>query len=304
MKGKFYKIIVGVQIFFLVLFGIILYKERDSLQRFCRYPFPFVLCPICDYPCFFRPYQWKVALGVLLTGIVSGRAFCGIACPVGTIQDGIWNLKSKVASKLRLQDKTVDMVLRAGKYIILVMAIIFSGTRFALAYEIMPDWLMIPALRSMLAIGQIAGIDYINFWVIFLLFTFVIAIIVHRAWCKYLCPMGLLFGVFNKISYFKLRIPMNALTGIIDEKNSVELVGAKNSLVKKEKRKCYDCRKQYSKKKDISTFKCSDFMDVCTTGKPLSKLNEGYTSVECTRCLKCITTCSKNAIYFKNTKLL
>lgn len=282
MKGRTHKVVIAVQIFFLAVFGIVLYKERDSLSRFCRYPFPFILCPVCDYPCFFKPYQWKVALGVVITGIAGGRVFCGTACPVGTVQDSIWGIKSKITRVSMLKQEHVDLILRGIKYIMLVLAVTFSAVKFALAYDVMPRWLLVPALRINLLISQFAGSGYINFWILFIVFTLFLSIVVHRAWCKYICPMGILFAGFNKISLVKFKFNRSTRDNRINEQ-----------------KKCGECRSSYAKSKDISTFKCSDFMNVCTTGKPLSKLDEGFASLECTRCFKCITACPKNELYLR-----
>lgn len=205
MRKKLNHIFIGVKIFFLAVFGFMLYRYQETLPRFCRYPFPFILCPACDYPCFFKIYQSKIGLGIFLTGLISGRIFCGSACPVGSTQDGLYFLKSRLLPNINFNWETVDHVLRILKYPLLLLVLLYSLIRFALAFEFMPSWGIVPAMHITLNVRQIAGREYINFWLIFLISAFVAGIVIHRAWCKYLCPAGLIFAMFNKLSLIKIR---------------------------------------------------------------------------------------------------
>ena len=280
---------------FLIIALSILYSGRNTFDRFCRYPIPFILCSICDYPCFFKQYQEPLAIGVVLAGIFKGRIFCGMACPVGTAQDIIYMPASKIYKKTNLYGKInklyrqnilnkinkhnlinkfnirikfnlikkIDQALRFLKYPILIISLAFSAITFARVYDVMPDALLIHALRFTIDVRYFAGRGFENTWHIFLMFAFVGGLFIHRAWCKYLCPAGLLFALTNKLSLFKIKVDRKGCTG------------------------------------------CKDCLDGCTTGYPYSKLEKGYNSLECVRCDRCIIQCKPNVVnmnipYFKS----
>ncbi len=268
MKEKLKYLPLVLKLFFLIFTGIVLYRNRGTLFRFCRYPFPFIMCPVCDYPCFFYRYQERIALGVIITGLVSGRIFCGMACPVGTVQDWLHSLKRWVFSANIFAFKgltaslgkfpgTLESTLRFLKYPLLLLVFVYSLIRFAQAFDFVPDRLVVPAMILTLQVREAAGSGYINFWLFFLVIVFGLGLVLHRPWCKYLCPVGLLFATLNKISLLKIKLGEKAYAG----------------------------RRKYLKD--------------CTTGKPLSELEKGFASVECIRCYNCVLTCSEGAVKLK-----
>lgn len=254
-------LLISTQLFFLVAVGFALYHYRELLPRLCRYPFPFILCPVCDYPCFFKDYQLKTGLGILLSGIVSGRLFCGTACPVGSVQDGIYLARTRLFSKIKHyklfnfnsssskeQWTILDRSLRILKYPVLFIVATYILIRFACAFDIIPVWAIVPAAMFTLEIRELAGEGSINLWLIFLISVFVIAIFVHRSWCKYLCPFGLMIAIFNKLSLLRVKFG----------------------------------RKLHLKKG-------TGFVKTCTTGKSLSDLEKSFDSAECVRCYRCVS---------------
>jgi len=273
--------------FFLIIALLILYGGQNTFYRFCRYPIPFVLCPICDYPCFFKQYQAPLIFSILGAGIFKGRVFCGMACPIGAAQDIIYipastiykktninnrvinNINKFVKSHLKIEQVNLNIItlidkrLRLLKYPILAISLLFSVITIMRFYDVMPNLLLAHAIRFVMFVKDFAGHDYKNTWYIFLLFTFIFGIFIHRAWCKYLCPVGLLFALTNKLSIFKIKVDKKECTG------------------------------------------CKDCLDGCTTGYPVSKLEKGYNSLECVRCDRCIIQCKPNIVnadmrYFKS----
>ena len=281
MKEKLKYVPLALKLLFLAITGAVVYHNRETLYRFCRYPFPFIMCPVCDYPCFFKIYRFQeiIVLGATVTGLVGGRVFCGGVCPVGTLQDGLNSLKRLVlssfyylkrkvfssnvsdskgsAADFRELQGTLEKGLRLLKYPLLLIVLVYSLIRFAMAFDFMPEWGLIPAMRFTLEIRGLAGRGYMNFWLVFLVITFGAGIILHRPWCKYLCPVGLVFAFFNKISFLKIKLEKKGYAGWT---------------------------------------KC---LENCTTGKPLDKLEKGFTSVECVRCYDCVLSCPEGAVKIK-----
>ena len=282
VKEKLKYVPLASKLIFMVITGAVIYHDREALYRFCRYPFPFIVCPACDYPCFFQTYrlQLKIILGVTVTGLVGGRVFCGGVCPVGTLQDWLNSLKRLVlssfhslkrlvfpstvsaskgsAARLRKLQRILDRRFRLVKYPLLALVLVYSLIRFAMAFDFMPEWGLIPAMRFTIEIRGLAGRGFMNFWLVFLVVAFGAGIISHRPWCKYLCPYGLVFAFFNKISFLKIKL---------------------------EEKGC------------IGQTKC---LENCTTGRPLDKLEEGFTSVECVRCYDCVLSSPEGAVKIKS----
>ncbi|MBA2124422.1 hypothetical protein B9J78_05780 [bacterium Unc6] len=284
-RSKLKYLLMALQIFFFLVVGLILYRKRELLHRFCRYPFPFIMCPVCDYPCFFQGYRLQeiIKYGAVVTGLIGGRIFCGVACPFGAVQDWFHSLKRRVLSlkvfrsnrpdsrrHLRILKsglRLLDSGLRFLKYPFFLVVFTYSLIRFALAFDFMPEWGLVPAMTFTMQVRELAGDGHINFWyfslsyvnfvIFFLIIVFGAGLVLHRPWCKYLCPVGLLFAFLNKISFLKISL---------------------------ERKGCTGCRK------------C---LETCTTGKKFSELEQGFVSVECVRCYDCVLTCPEGVVNLK-----
>lgn len=149
--------------------------------------------------------NFSIFLGVLGVSLVAGRAFCGWMCPLGTLQDffAAWarrlsgekrhirGKKSPAVFPIRLPEK-LDRGLRYIKYLILGIILITSlFTVFPPLHAICP----VRAIFSFSLTPLLGGV----------LVVFVItSLLVERASCKYLCPLGALLAIFNKISPLRL----------------------------------------------------------------------------------------------------
>lgn len=151
--------------------------------------------------------NFSIILGVLGVSLVAGRAFCGWMCPVGTLQDffagwarrlsgekrHIRGKKSPAVFPIRLPDK-LDRGLRYTKYLVLGIILIASlFTVFPPLHAFCP----VRAFFSFSLTPLLGGV----------LVAFVFSsLLIERASCKYLCPLGALLAVFNKISPLRLAV--------------------------------------------------------------------------------------------------
>lgn len=144
-----------------------------------------------------------------LIGLVFGRAACGWACPIGTIQDAI----NKVFGKLRKKRLgSADKYMRYAKYAALAYVVI--GAVFV----------ALPTFTDLCPIGVLTGtfphlaisagsFTFGEFFAIGMLsFGLFVALIIliGRGWCRYVCPIGAMYAQTNKISILKLRIDKKA----------------------------------------------------------------------------------------------
>lgn len=155
-------------------------------------------------------------LGLLvILGSILGRAICGFLCPFGFLQDLMAKIPIK---KIRLKERwpRLDQGLRWVKWVNLSLLVFLLplGGRFigglaspwfckmvCPAGTLGAGWplmLLQPNLRS--SAGLLFG------WKSFLaLLVIGLCLIVHRFFCRYLCPLGAFYGLFNPISFIQLR---------------------------------------------------------------------------------------------------
>jgi len=156
-----------------------------------------------------------ILISVLGLSLLVGRAFCGWICPIGTLQDLLTRLaqrfsggkdkprpgkKSNARYPIQVPQK-VDKWLRYLKYLVLVGILIASTM---MVYP--PLWDFCPA-RALFSFQLTTPL----LWSVLIVFVFT-SMWVQRFWCKYLCPMGALLAIFNKIAPLRIVIDHNHCT--------------------------------------------------------------------------------------------
>lgn len=135
-------------------------------------------------------------LGVLsVYGLLLGRGWCGWFCPFGTVNDLLaWRKVRflKVMAPLKflvLLGTVVTAWLLADTWFCKLCP---SASLFA-SLPYLGLGLAKPSFPFFLHMGTLAG-------------TMVGMVIVARFWCRYLCPMGAVLSLFNRASFFGLRL--------------------------------------------------------------------------------------------------
>ena len=233
----------------------------------------------------------------LLTTILFGRVWCSWFCPLGTILEIIKPKKNKA---IRPSEH-----LRKIKYIVLITIILLAiaGAEFYTYLDPITIFQrsltisLIPALKAI--IFQLETIlykfevlwgaaDWVNNNILyplfqdidsffrfstltFLIFALIISLnwIAERFWCRYLCPLGALFGFLSKFSLFK-RVVTGACTsckqcadicptGTIDIENEFTSDPAECTM-------CFEC-------KDVCQFNANQFIWVNPIKQPRKKFS-------------------------------
>lgn len=173
-------------------------------------------CPIGSLQAVNNSPQFNLAFYVIgliaLFGITMGRWFCGWLCPFGWIQELLHKLPlKKIKIKPTIHKKAIWL-----KYVLLIVFVfavpIFTQDSYGMSSPAFCKWicpagtleagypliLTNPALRQ--AIGYIFG------WkTILLVLTIFFSIKIFRFFCKYACPLGAIYGIFNKISFYHME---------------------------------------------------------------------------------------------------
>lgn len=160
-------------------------------------------------------------LGLLmLFGVLLGRAVCGLLCPFGLVQDLIHKLPVPKLSVPR----RIDRPARSLKYGVLAVLVVLLPALAVTSSGIAPPYFCqylcpagtlgggIPLLLSDPALRQAAG-------ALFCWKTGVLAAIlaasaaIHRPFCKYLCPLGAFYSLFNRFSFYQMGLDKDKCVG-------------------------------------------------------------------------------------------
>lgn len=150
---------------------------------------------------------------ITLFGLLMGRLVCGFVCPFGFFQDLLY----KIPVKKRTLPKRVDRPLRFVKYALLLLLVLalppLLPGNFGISVPYfcklvcpagtleggLPLTLTDPNLRSM------AGLLFVWKCTV-LLAVLILSALLFRPFCKYLCPLGALYGLFNNIGFYRMHI--------------------------------------------------------------------------------------------------
>ncbi|MDO5022324.1 MAG: 4Fe-4S binding protein [Eubacteriales bacterium] len=183
---------------------------------------------------------------ILLFGAILGRAVCGFLCPFGYIQELLYKIpfpkkinNFKYDRKLRF----IKYILLVVLVIALPMAlktqgdssptfckyVCPAGALEAGVYHVTRDRLVNTApvvAQNILPTGnmpviQIAPgatafsspqmrIGFLFWWKISIMaFVLLLSIMMYRPFCKYLCPLGAIYGIMNPVSLYRLNLNKN-----------------------------------------------------------------------------------------------
>ena len=157
---------------------------------------------------------------LMLFGVVLGRAACGLLCPFGLVQDLLHKIPVR---KVRIP-KRIDRPARYVKYGILLTLVIllpaFAPTETGIAPPYFCQYICpagtlgggIPLLLANPSLRQAAGALFQ--WKALALAAVVIAsAVIHRPFCKYLCPLGAFYALFNRFSFYQMHLDKSKCVG-------------------------------------------------------------------------------------------
>ena len=197
---------------------------QGPLKNFCVpgmncYSCPGALgsCPIGAMQSLFDGRKRKFAFSVVgylaAIGLLVGRFICGWLCIFGLIQELLYKIpvpKLKVPKKL-------DRIFRYLKYavlLVLVFALPFFWRdelgigepffcKFLCPVGTLEGGIPLVLLRQELR----SAVGFLYRWKLALLILTVLASVsIHRPFCKYLCPLGAFYSLFQKISFLRLKL--------------------------------------------------------------------------------------------------
>lgn len=168
-------------------------------------------CPIGALQAVISHRSYNVSFYILgfflLIGTVLGKFVCGWLCPFGLVQD----LFYKIPFMAKRKKLPGDRALLWLKYVILLLFVVLlplfavdiigQGQPYFCKYICPSGTLMGGGPLFILdeGIRQAAGWLYVYKWTI-LAGLLLLSIFVYRPFCRYLCPLGAIYGMFNKVA--------------------------------------------------------------------------------------------------------
>lgn len=153
-------------------------------------------------------------LGLLmLFGILLGRLVCGLLCPFGLVQDLLHKIpvpKWKVPGRIDRPARYLKYVVFLGLVVLLpAFAVTKSGVNppYFCKY-LCPAGTLGGGIPHMIAnpkLRELAGLLF-NWKAAALAVILVSSMFVHRPFCRYLCPLGAFYSVFNRFSFYQMHL--------------------------------------------------------------------------------------------------
>ena len=151
---------------------------------------------------------------IVLFGLMLGRTVCGFLCPVGLGQELLYKIKTPKLKKSR-----ATRVLSYFKYVLLIaLVIVVPLVYFAPGFceYICPAGTFeggIGLLSNKANEGLLSILGPLFTWKFILLVLIVVgSIFVFRIFCRFLCPLGALYGFFCKIALLGVKLDKNKCT--------------------------------------------------------------------------------------------
>lgn len=192
-------------------------------------------------------------LGILmLFGLTLGRTICGFLCPAGLLQEWLHKIPTPKVGKGR-----VTRALSWLKYIILAVFVVIIPLWYALQRYPVPAFCkyICPVGTFEGAVGLLSNpVNEDKFSMLGVLFTrkFVIliaivaaCIFVYRAFCRFLCPLGAIYGLFARVALIGVKVDVPKCT------DCGRCVG--------------HCRMDVKRVGDHECIHCGECIDVCPT---------------------------------------
>lgn len=191
----------------------------------------------------------------LFTGAILGRVVCGFLCPFGLVQDLLYKIPFFAKRKNMPGHKRLVWI----KYVVLALMVVILPMFAVNAYGISDPWFCkylcpsgtlfggIPLIATNDGLQQALGGLFI--WKMSVLLVILVwSLWVYRPFCKYLCPLGAIYGWFNPIALSRFQMDKEA---------------------------CIDCKKckaacpmdipVYAKPNSAECIKCGKCLQACPT---------------------------------------
>ncbi len=200
-----------------------IYSSRTGTKFLCTPGINCYSCPGATLSCPMGSLQGAFSKGVstiayvggiiLLYAIIFGRTICGWLCPFGLIQDLLHKIPSPKLKKGKLTH-----LLSYIKYGILVFFALGIPIFYAIRHVPLPAFCKYICPAGTLEGGLVllsykvnsslfSALGGLFTWKALLMVSILAGcIFIYRVFCRFLCPLGVIYGLFNKISFLGVKL--------------------------------------------------------------------------------------------------
>lgn len=152
-------------------------------------------------------------------GTICGRAICAFLCPFGLVQELIY----RIPFFKKRKNFPAHKILVWMRYVVLALFVIIlpltaidefgMGLPWFCKYICPSGTLLagIPLVAGNEALRSAVGILF-SWKMCVLLFFLLVSLWTWRPFCKYVCPLGALYGLFNRVAIYKFKIDTEKCT--------------------------------------------------------------------------------------------
>ena len=211
-------------------------------------------CPIGSLQAVLNGRQKNLSFYVtgllILFGTIFGRLICGFLCPFGFLQELLYKIPVR---KWKIPKK-IDDRLRYLKYVILVVFVLLLPAFLHGTYGIGDPWFCkyicpagtleggIPLVSVNSGLRSMVGVLF-SWKILILILVLVASMHIYRPFCKYICPLGAIYGLFNRFSIYQMQVEKDTCTHCgICEKTCLMQVNVTENINSPECIRCGACK--------------------------------------------------------------
>ena len=180
-------------------------------------------CPIGSLQAVLASRDYHVSFYLLgffmVIGSIFGRFVCGFLCPFGLVQDLLY----KIPFPFKRKNLPGHRKLVWLKYIVLavmVIALPLLATDFLgqgkpwFCQYICPSGTLLAGIPLTLTNAPLRNaLGFLFQWKVLLLILFVLgSVVFYRPFCKYVCPLGAVYGLFHPIALYRYEVDEESCT--------------------------------------------------------------------------------------------
>lgn len=150
---------------------------------------------------------------LILFGVILGRTICGFLCPIGLIQEWLYKIKTPKVKKGK-----ATRVLSYFKYFLLiafvvVIPIIYQGVPAFCKY-ICPSGTLLGGIGLLINDSSLySALGSLFTWKFLVLVVILVSsIFIFRVFCRFLCPLGAIYGFFCRVSMLGIKLDKTKCT--------------------------------------------------------------------------------------------
>ncbi len=203
---------------------------KGNLKKYCVpglncYSCPGALgsCPIGSIQAVLAEGNFKftfyIAAFLMFFGSLLGRFVCGFLCPFGLVQDLLY----KIPFFKKFKNLPGHKVLVWLKYLIFILFVIllpmFAVDMFGMGKPwfckyICPSGTLMGGIPLLITNEQLQAFTGVLFYVklAILILIVILSLIVYRPFCKYICPLGAVYSLFNPIAFYRYKVDKDKCT--------------------------------------------------------------------------------------------